>query len=82
MVIRSLGYAFKKKTLVATERHKPRVKALRLEWMKYRQSRMDPDRVVFIDETAVKTHPFQVEGPLPQRDTRGGGGMDGKALTT
>jgi hypothetical protein len=43
-----------KKSLVATERLRARVKHLRQEWFKYRIPKMQahPDRLVFIDETS------------------------------
>ncbi|WP_180574534.1 IS630 family transposase [Agrobacterium vitis] len=52
--LRSEGKTFKK-TLVACERDRPKVVRFRARW-KTHQHRLDPDRLVFIDETWVKTN--------------------------
>jgi len=44
------GITFKKKTLVASERDRPDVSRRRSRWRQY-QGRIDPARLVFIDET-------------------------------
>ena len=50
--------------MVATERAKPRVERLRRLWVKYRQPKMalSPERLVFIDETSVKTNLTRLRG--------------------
>lgn len=47
-----------KKTLVATERRRAKVKKQREDWFKHRAPAVSarPERVVFIDETSVKTN--------------------------
>ncbi|HBF30458.1 MAG TPA: IS630 family transposase [Rhizobium sp.] len=52
--LRSEGKTFKK-TLVASEQDRPKVARFRARW-KTHQHRLDPDRLVFIDETWVKTN--------------------------
>jgi hypothetical protein len=52
--LRSEGKTFKK-TLVASEQDRPKVARFRMRW-KTHQHRLDPDRLVFIDETWVKTN--------------------------
>ncbi|MEP3334030.1 IS630 family transposase [Sedimentitalea sp.] len=61
--LRKLGYTYKK-SLVATERLRARVKHLRQDWFKHRIPKMQahPDRLVFIDETAVKTNLTRLRG--------------------
>jgi transposase len=44
----------KKKTLIAAEQDRPDVARRRTQWTKYRE-RIDPSRLVFIDETWTKT---------------------------
>ena len=53
-----------KKSLVATERLRARVKHQRQEWLRYRIPKMQahPDRLVFIDETSVKTNLTRLRG--------------------
>ncbi|MFV1874541.1 IS630 family transposase [Nioella sp.] len=55
--LRKLGFTYKK-TLVATERRRARVRKLRDEWFRHRLPAVtaQPERVVFIDETSVKTN--------------------------
>ena len=50
--------------MVAAERAKPRVERLRRLWIKYRQPKMalTPERLVFIDETSVKTNLTRLRG--------------------
>lgn len=59
---------FQKKTLVADERERPDVKRRRERWQRY-QARIDPARLVFIDETWVKTNmaPLRGWGPKGER---------------
>ncbi|HYX04643.1 MAG TPA: IS630 family transposase [Reyranella sp.] len=57
-----------KKTLIASERERPDVARRRQQWMAY-QDRIDPARLVFIDETWTKTNMAPLRGwsPLGQR---------------
>jgi len=52
---------FQKKTLVADERERPDVKRRRERWRRH-QGRVDPKRLVFIDETWVKTNMAPLRG--------------------
>ena len=54
--------------MVASERHSPRVKKRRDEWCKHRLPAVaaQPERVVFIDETAVKTNLTRLRGWAPR----------------
>lgn len=58
----------KQKTLIAAEQEREDVARKRLEW-KRDQSQIDPDRVVFIDETWAKTNMTRTYG-RSQRGTR------------
>jgi transposase len=58
----------KKKTLIAAEQEREDVARKRAEW-KRSQSQIDPDRVVFIDETWAKTNMTRTYG-RSQRGTR------------
>jgi transposase len=58
----------KKKTLIAAEQEREDVARKRFEW-KREQSQIDPDRVVFIDETWAKTNMTRTYG-RSQRGTR------------
>jgi transposase len=62
------GSASKKKTLFATEQDRPDVARRRRRWKAY-QGRLDPARLVFIDETWAKTNMTRLRGwaPLGQR---------------
>ncbi|WP_414727816.1 IS630 family transposase [Yoonia sp.] len=53
-----------KKSLVATERRRARVRQQRVDWFKHRRPAIAamPERVVFIDETAVKTNLTRLRG--------------------
>ncbi len=53
-----------KKSLAATERLRTRVKHQRQEWLRYRTPKMQayPDRLVFIDETSIKTNLTRLRG--------------------
>ncbi|WP_321381494.1 IS630 family transposase [Rhizobium sp.] len=53
--LRSEGKTFKKNTGGASEQDRPKVARFRARW-KTHQHRLDPDRLVFIDETWVKTN--------------------------
>ncbi|MBU3033710.1 hypothetical protein KO514_06275 [Epibacterium mobile] len=54
--LRKLSFTYKKKTLVATERRRAKVRKQRDDWFAYRVPAVSaqPERVVFIDETSVK----------------------------
>ena len=54
--------------MVASERDRPDVARRRQQWLAY-QARIDPSRLVFIDETWTKTNmaPLRGWGPLGQR---------------
>ena len=56
-----------KKGLIATERDRPALRQTRQEWITRRQPRMrqEPHRLVFIDETAVKTNLTRLRGRAP-----------------
>jgi transposase len=58
------GLDIQKKTLVASERDRPDVARRRLQWMTY-QDRIDPARLVFIDETWTKTNMAPLRGWAP-----------------
>src|SRR5436190_11998105 len=53
-----------KKTVVAGERDRPDVARRRAQWTKY-QDRIDPERLVFIDETWTKTNMAPLRGWAP-----------------
>lgn len=55
------GISFKKKTAHAAERDRPDVAEARRVW-KQRQGRLDPTRLVFIDETWAKTNMARTHG--------------------
>src|SRR5689334_10946195 len=54
-----------KKTLFATEQDRPDVARRRVRWRKY-QNRLDPARLVFIDETWAKTNMTRLRGWSPR----------------
>src|SRR5262249_8326454 len=54
-----------KKSLVAGERDRPDVARRRAQWTKY-QDRIDPERLVFIDETWTKTNMGPLRGWAPR----------------
>ena len=60
-IVREAGITFKKKTLIAREQDRPAIARRRLQWRKY-QGRIDPKRLVFIDETWVKTNMTRLRG--------------------
>ncbi|MBK1664488.1 IS630 family transposase [Rhodospirillum rubrum] len=62
-----------KKTLVAIEQDRPDVARRRAQWAKY-QGRIDPERLVFIDETWTKTNMAPLRGWAPR-----GQRLEGKA---
>lgn len=57
-----------KKTLLALEQERSDVRAARIEWQCYRQPAMrrQPGRLVFIDETSVKTNMCRLRGRSPK----------------
>ena len=54
-----------KKTLIASERDRPDVARRRAQWTTY-QGRIDPKRLVFIDETWTKTNMASLRGWAPR----------------
>ena len=62
------GLSHKKMTRIADERDRPDVKRHRGIWMRY-QGRIDRKRIVFVDETCVKTNmaPLRGWGPKGER---------------
>lgn len=65
------GYSFKKKTLIASERRREKVRRERRVWTRHRQPRMqaDPGRLVFLDETGTTTKMTRLRG-RSRRGTR------------
>jgi transposase len=61
------GYRFKK-TLLASEQDRPDIKAAREEWTTTRQPRMrlEPHRLVFLDETGTTTKMTRLRGRCPK----------------
>jgi hypothetical protein len=53
-----------KKTVVASERDRPDIARRRAQWMS-RQRQIDPERLVFIDETWTKTNMAPLRGWAP-----------------
>jgi len=62
-----------KKTLAAAERDRPDIARRRAQWRKY-QPRIDPARLVFIDESGTKTNMAPLRGWAPR-----GARLPGKA---
>jgi|JI6StandDraft_1071083.scaffolds.fasta_scaffold75836_2 transposase len=62
--LRRMGFTFKKKSLVADERRRAAVTRARHDWTSRRQPLMreSPERLVFIDETSVKTNMTRPRG--------------------
>jgi putative transposase len=54
-----------KKTLIASEQDRPDVARRRAQWLTY-QGRIDPSRLVFIDETWTKTNMAPLRGWAPR----------------
>ncbi|NJL17852.1 MAG: IS630 family transposase [Nitrospira sp.] len=63
-LVRSEGMSFKK-SLFAEEQARPAVARRRAQWKKY-QGRLDPRRLVFIDETWAKTNMTPIRGWSPR----------------
>jgi len=59
------GYRFKK-TLLASEQERPDIKVAREEWTTMRQPRMrlEPHRLIFLDETGTATKMTPLAPPL------------------
>ena len=55
------GDHVQKKTLIAREQDRPAIARRRAQWRKY-QGRIDPGRLVFIDETWAKTNMTRLRG--------------------
>lgn len=53
-----------KKTLLASEQDRPEIRAAREDWKEHRQPRMrlEPDRLIFIDETGTTTKMTRLRG--------------------
>ena len=66
--LKRCGPGFKKMTRVADERDRPDVRCQRERWMRH-QGRIGPERLVFLDETCVKTNmaPLRGWGPKGER---------------
>jgi putative transposase len=62
-----------KKTLVASEQDRPDVARRRAQWLKH-QPKIEPSRLVFIDETSTKTNMAPLRGWAPK-----GARLPGKA---
>ena len=56
---------FQKKTLIAAEQDRPDIARRRGQWTAY-QNRIDPSRLVFIDETWTKTNMAPLRGWAPR----------------
>jgi putative transposase len=64
--VRACGAAqSQKNTLIASERDRPDVARRRAQWLRYRH-RIDPSRLVFIDETWTKTDMAPLRGWAPR----------------
>lgn len=63
-LLKRLGFTHKKKSLVATERRRAKVRKQRNDWFEHRLPAIAemPERVVFLDETAVKTNLTRLRG--------------------
>jgi transposase len=59
-LLRKAGHSLKK-TLFASEQDRPKIARRRAQWRKY-QGRLDPRRLVFIDETWAKTNMTSLRG--------------------
>lgn len=72
-----------KKGLIAAERDRPEIAQARRTWIQRRQPRMQhvPHRLVFIDETAVKTNLTRLRGRAPRGERLHGSAPFGKWRT-
>lgn len=68
---------------MASERRRPQVRRARVEWIKRRQPIMQrmPERLVFIDETSVKTNMTRLRGRAPMGQRLVGAAPFGKWRT-
>jgi transposase len=66
--LRALGYSYKK-TTPAAEQERRDVARKRHHWRNW-QTRMRPERLVFIDETGAKTNMARLRGRSPPRGRR------------
>ena len=62
--LRKLGLTLKKKTLHAAEQERPDVAAARAAW-RQSQAGLRPGRLIFLDETSVKTNMVRTHGWAP-----------------
>jgi len=60
-----------KKTVLAEEQKRPDVAAARQKW-KAEQHRLDPERLVFLDETMAKTNMVRSHGRCPKGERLAG----------
>jgi transposase len=65
MTLKKLGLTTKKKSLQAAEQDRPDVAAARTEW-RQQQPNLDPDKLIFIDETSTKTNMTRLHGRAPR----------------
>ena len=63
-IVDRAGLSSKKKSLRASEQDRPKVARRRLQWQQ-RQHKVDPKRLVFIDETWTKTNMTPLRGRCP-----------------
>jgi transposase len=63
-IVDRAGLSVKKKTLHASEQDRPNVAHRRVQW-RQRQDKVDAKRLVFIDETWVKTNMTPIRGRCP-----------------
>ena len=63
-IVDRAGLSYKKKSLRASEQDRPKVARRRLQWQQ-RQHKVDPKRLVFIDETWAKTNMTPLRGRCP-----------------
>ncbi|MGH9141831.1 MAG: IS630 family transposase [Vicinamibacterales bacterium] len=75
--LRREGRSFKKKTLFATEQLRPDVVRRRERWRRV-SPRLDPARLVFIDETWIKTNMAPIRGWSPKGERLLGFAPDGR----
>ena len=63
-IVGRAGLSYKKKSLRASEQDRPKVARRRLQWQQ-RPHKVDPKRLVFIDETWAKTNMTPLRGRCP-----------------
>src|SRR4051794_8397426 len=79
--LRKLGLTSKKKTLHAAEQERPDVAAARTAWRES-QARLRPGRLIFLDETSVKTNMLRTHGRAPIGERWRALGSIADAITT